>query len=69
MTVAILALVLSILFIGYSRSTGHSFWIYWAPFLLAGVAMLAGIPVYRAARSRMTEPEPVPAYPAGPAER
>jgi hypothetical protein len=63
--VAILALVFSILFIVYSRNTGHSFWTYWAPFLLAGVA----IPVYRAARSHMTEPEPVPAYPAGPAER
>jgi L-asparagine transporter-like permease len=61
MTVAILALVFSILFIVYSRNTCHSFWIYWAPFLLAGVAMLAGIPVYRAARSHMTEPEPVPA--------
>ena len=42
--VAILALVFSILFIAYSRNAGHSFWIYWAPFLLAGVAMLAGIP-------------------------
>jgi basic amino acid/polyamine antiporter, APA family len=68
MTVAILALVFSILFIFYSRNTGHSFWVYWAPFLLAGVAMLAGIPVYRASRSHMTEPEPVPAYPAEPAE-
>ena len=27
MTVAILALVFSILFIVYSRNTGHSFWI------------------------------------------
>ena len=67
MIVAILALVFSILFIVYSRNTGHSFWIYWAPFLLAGVALLAGIPVYRAARSHMTEPEPVPPYPAEPA--
>jgi hypothetical protein len=46
--------VCSILFIFYSRNTGHSFWVYWAPCLLAGVAMLAGIPVYRAARSHMT---------------
>jgi basic amino acid/polyamine antiporter, APA family len=68
MTVAILALVFSILFIVYSRNTGHSFWIYWAPFLLAGVAMLAGIPVYRGARRHMTEPEPVPSYRAEPAD-
>ena len=44
MTVAIVALVFSILLIVYSRNTGHSFWIDWAPFLLAGVALLAGIP-------------------------
>jgi APA family basic amino acid/polyamine antiporter len=62
MTVAVLALVFSILFIVYSRNTGHSFWIYWAPFLLAGVAMLAGLPVYRGARRHMTEPEPAPPY-------
>ena len=67
--VAILALVFSILFLGHSRNTGHTFWIYWAPCLLAGVAMLASIPVYRAARCHMTEPEPAPAYPAGPPER
>jgi APA family basic amino acid/polyamine antiporter len=62
MTVAILALVFSVLFIIYSRNTGHSFWIYWAPFLLAGVAMLAGIPVYRSVRNHMTEPDPAPPY-------
>jgi hypothetical protein len=67
--VAILVLVFSILLIVYSRNTGHGFWIYWARFLVGGVAMLAGIPVYRAARSHMTEPEPAPAYPAGPPER
>jgi APA family basic amino acid/polyamine antiporter len=66
MTVAILALVFSILFIVYSRNTGHSFWLYWAPFLLAGAAMLAGIPVYRKTRRLMTEPEPVPPFPTGP---
>ncbi len=66
MTVAILALVFSILFIVYSRNTGHSFWVYWAPFLLAGVALLTGIPVYRAAKRHMTEPEPVPPYSAEP---
>ena len=52
----------SILFIWYSRNTGHDFWVYWAPFLLAGGALLLGIPVYAALRGQMTEPDPVPAY-------
>src|SRR5215471_4751531 len=38
MIVAVLALVFSILFIVYSRNTGHSFWVYWAPFFLAAGA-------------------------------
>src|SRR5215468_4920870 len=62
MIVAVLALVFSILFIWYSRNTGHSFWVYWAPFFLAAGAMLLGIPVYRAQRSHMTQPAPVPPY-------
>lgn len=62
MVVAVLSLVFSVLFIWYSRNTGHSFWIYWAPFFLAGGAMLLGIPVYLAERRRMTEPEPVPDF-------
>jgi len=62
MTVAVVSVVFSVLFIWYSRNTGHSFWVYWAPFLLAGGALLLGIPVYVAQRTRMTEPEPVPAY-------
>jgi APA family basic amino acid/polyamine antiporter len=52
----------SILFIIYSRNTGHSFWVYWAPFLLAGAALLLGIPVYRSQRHRMTQPPATPAY-------
>jgi APA family basic amino acid/polyamine antiporter len=60
--VAGLAIVFSILFIWYSRNTGNSFWVYWAPFLLAGGALLLGIPVYAAQRTKMTEPDPVPAY-------
>jgi APA family basic amino acid/polyamine antiporter len=60
--VAVVSLAFSILFIWYSRNTGHSFWVYWAPFFLAGGAMLLGIPVYAAQRHRMTEPEPVPEY-------
>jgi len=62
MVVAVLALVFSILFIWYSRNTGHSFFVYWAPFFLAGGALLLGIPVYVAQRGKMTEPEAVPEY-------
>jgi APA family basic amino acid/polyamine antiporter len=52
LTVAVLSLVFSILFIWYSRNTGHSFWAYWAPFFLAGGALLLGIPVYAARKVR-----------------
>jgi len=62
MTVAVVALVFSILFIWYSRNTGHSWFVYWAPFLLAGVALLLGIPVYFAQRGKMTEAEALPEY-------
>ena len=61
-TVAVVSLVFSVLFIWYSRNTGHSFWVYWAPFFLAGGALLLGVPVYKAQRTQMAEPEPVPAY-------
>jgi APA family basic amino acid/polyamine antiporter len=62
-TVAVLALVFSILFIWYSRNTSaESTWGYWAPFVLAGVALLIGVPVYRSQRRHMTSPEPVPEY-------
>jgi basic amino acid/polyamine antiporter, APA family len=60
--VAVLALVFSILFIIYSRNTGQSFWVYWAPFLMAGGALALGIPVYAAQRDKLTEPAEVPAY-------
>ena len=62
MTVAVLSVIFSVLFVYYSRNTGRSFWVYWAPFLMAGGALLLGIPVYRAQRPHMTEPGPVPAY-------
>jgi APA family basic amino acid/polyamine antiporter len=61
-TVAGVSVVFSILFIWYSRNTGHDFWVYWAPFFLAGGALLLGVPVYKAERSHMAEPEPVPEY-------
>ena len=60
--IAVVALVFSILFIWYSRNTGASGFQYWSPFVLAGVALLLGIPVYFAQRGKMTEPEPVPEY-------
>lgn len=61
-TVAVVALVFSVLFIWYSRNTGQPFWLYWAPFLLAAAALLLGVPVYRSQRSRMREPTHVPPY-------
>jgi basic amino acid/polyamine antiporter, APA family len=62
MIVAVLAVVFSVLFIVYSRNTGHSFWVYWAPFFLAAAALLLGIPVYIAQRGHLTKPPPVPPY-------
>jgi APA family basic amino acid/polyamine antiporter len=62
MIVAALALVFSILFIWYSRNTGNDFWVYWAPFFLAGGALLLGIPVYLSQRGKMSEPGDVPPY-------
>ena len=62
--VAGLALVFSILFVWYSRNTGHSFWVYWAPFILAGAALVLGIPVYKRQRPEMTQPAAMPPYPS-----
>ncbi|MEU4690691.1 amino acid permease [Actinoplanes sp. NPDC023714] len=62
-TVAVLALIFSVLFIWCSRNTGAENWYeVWGPFLMAGVAMLLGIPVYLRMRTRMTDPPPVPPY-------
>ncbi len=63
MIIAGLSLVFSILFIVYSRNTGHSFWVYWAPFFLAAGALLLGIPVYLARRGHLTAPPAMPPYP------
>jgi APA family basic amino acid/polyamine antiporter len=60
--VAALALLFSILFIVYSRNTGNSFWVYWAPYFLAAGALLLGIPVYLAQRRHLTPPPAVPPY-------
>ncbi|GIF21907.1 APA family basic amino acid/polyamine antiporter [Actinoplanes tereljensis] len=45
--IAVLALFFSILFVWYSRNTGQDAWyVVWGPFLMAGTALLLGIPVY-----------------------
>ena len=62
MIIAVLSLIFSILFIWYSRNTGHSTWEVWAPFFLAAAALLLGIPVYLAQRTHMTQPSQVPPY-------
>jgi basic amino acid/polyamine antiporter, APA family len=62
MIVAVLSLVFSVLFIVYSRNTGHPFFTYWAPFFLAGGALLLGIPAYLAQRRHLTQPPPVPPF-------
>jgi APA family basic amino acid/polyamine antiporter len=62
-TVAVVALVFSVLFIVYSRNTGEETLLgEYLPFVFAGVAFLLGLPVYLAQRARMTEPPPVPEY-------
>jgi basic amino acid/polyamine antiporter, APA family len=62
MLVAVVAVVFSGFFIYYSRDTGHSFWVYWAPFLLTAGAFVLGIPVYGSQRHRMTAPGEAPPY-------
>jgi APA family basic amino acid/polyamine antiporter len=62
-TVAVLAVIFSVLFIWYSRNTGETeVWKVWLPFIFCGVAFVIGIPVYLAQRTRMATPPPVPAY-------
>ena len=43
-TVAVVALVFSVLFIWYSRNTGGSRWEEYLPFIFAGIAFLARHP-------------------------
>jgi basic amino acid/polyamine antiporter, APA family len=63
LAVAVVALLMSLAFIYYSRNTGSSWYVVWGPFLMAGGASLVGVPVYLAMRRTMTTPEPVPALP------
>jgi APA family basic amino acid/polyamine antiporter len=60
--IAVLSVVFSAFFIYYSRDTGHSLWVYWAPFLLTLGAFAIGVPVYRSQRKHMTAPGEVPAF-------
>jgi APA family basic amino acid/polyamine antiporter len=60
--VALVALVMSLAFVWYSRNTGDNWYVVWGPFLMAGGAALLGIPVYLSQRRSMTEPAPVPDY-------
>src|SRR5690242_8927491 len=62
MIIAVLSLIFSILFIWYSRNTGHSVWEVWAPFFLAAAALVLGVPVYLAQRHHLTQPGQVPDY-------
>jgi basic amino acid/polyamine antiporter, APA family len=61
-SVAVVALVSSLAFIYYSRNTGDSWYVVWGPFMMAGGAMMLGVPVYLTQRPHMTEPLPVPTY-------
>jgi len=62
MIVAGLVVVVSALFIWYSRYTGQDFWVYWAPFFLTLLAFAVGVPVYRAERRRVLAPGGMPPY-------
>jgi basic amino acid/polyamine antiporter, APA family len=62
MIVAVLSFGFSILFIYYSKNTGTDWLTVWAPFFLAGAALLVGIPVYLAQRGHMEERPATPPY-------
>jgi APA family basic amino acid/polyamine antiporter len=62
MCVAVVALVMSIGFIYWSRNSDASWYVVWGPFLMAGGASVLGIPVYLSMRQSMTTPEPAPAH-------
>ncbi|MCW2848415.1 MAG: amino acid permease [Marmoricola sp.] len=60
--VAVVALLMSLAFVWYSRNSGENWYVVWGPFLMAGGAAVLGVPVYLSQRSWMTEPAPVPDY-------
>ena len=62
-TVAVVSVVFSVLFIWFSRNTGEeAAWKVWLPFIFCGAAFLVGIPVYLAQRAHMAPPQSVPRY-------
>jgi basic amino acid/polyamine antiporter, APA family len=61
--IAVVGLVFSVLFILYSRNTGEdAVWKQYLPFIFAGIAFLAGIPIYLKHRTSMHTPPAVPAW-------
>jgi len=61
--IAVVGLVFSVLFIVYSRNTGEdTLWKQYLPFIFAGIAFLAGIPIYLKHRTSMATPPPVPEW-------
>jgi APA family basic amino acid/polyamine antiporter len=61
--VAVVGLAFSVLFVWYSRNTGEdSFWGEYLPFIFAGAAFAAGIPIYLKHRAAMAPPPPVPEW-------
>ena len=62
MGVAIVALVMSLAFIWYSRNSGDNWYVVWGPFLMAGGAAAPRHPGLPGPARLMTEPAPVPEY-------
>jgi APA family basic amino acid/polyamine antiporter len=60
--IAVVGLLFSVLFIWYSRNTGGSLWQEYLPFIFAGGAFLAGIPIYLSHRGHMAPPPAVPEW-------
>ncbi|MCG2799678.1 MAG: amino acid permease [Cellulomonas sp.] len=58
--VATVSLVVSVLFVVYSRNTDESGFATWQPFLYAAGALALGVPVYLRMRPRMAPPPPPP---------
>lgn len=53
LSVAVVALAMSVAFVYYSRNTDNSWYVVWGPFLMTGVAAILGVPVYLTQRRRL----------------
>ncbi|MFI5623669.1 amino acid permease [Nocardioides sp. NPDC051685] len=53
LAVAVVALVMSIAFVYYSRNTDNSWYVVWGPFLMTAAAAILGVPVYLTQRRRL----------------